>query len=112
MDTKIYFATSVQAALEVAREELGENALLVSSKPAPPHARQFGPLEVIFAWDPHDAPSNKDASSSKEVPSTQVANSRMEPVPPKQSEAATLPGTGSVETGMRSAGSWPPCGAP
>jgi flagellar biosynthesis protein FlhF len=52
MQTKTYFATSVPAALEVARKDLGEEALLVSSRPTPPQARQFGPLEVTFAWDP------------------------------------------------------------
>jgi flagellar biosynthesis protein FlhF len=56
MQTKAYFASSVPAAVEVARQEMGENALLVSSKPAPPEARQFGRLEVTFAWDPKDAP--------------------------------------------------------
>jgi flagellar biosynthesis GTPase FlhF len=56
MQTKAYFASSVPAALEVARQELGENALLVSSRPAPPQARQFGRLEVTFAWDPAEAP--------------------------------------------------------
>ena len=35
MQTKTYFASSVPAALEVARQELGEDALLVGSKPAP-----------------------------------------------------------------------------
>src|SRR5580658_9649985 len=57
MQTKAYFASSVPAALEFARRELGENALLVSSRPAPPQARQFGRLEVTFAWDPAEAPS-------------------------------------------------------
>ena len=52
MQTKTYFANSVPAALEVARQDLGEEALLVSSRPAPPQARQFGRLEVTFAWDP------------------------------------------------------------
>jgi flagellar biosynthesis GTPase FlhF len=56
MQTKAYFASSVPAAFEVARQELGENALLVSSKPSPPQARQFGRLEVTFAFDPQDAP--------------------------------------------------------
>ena len=56
MQTKAYFASSVPAALEFARQELGENALLVSSRPAPAQARQFGRLEVTFAWDPADAP--------------------------------------------------------
>lgn len=55
MQTKAYFASSVPAALEVARRELGENALLVSSKPTSPQARKFGPLEVTFAWDPKEA---------------------------------------------------------
>src|SRR5665213_2370414 len=55
MQTKTYFANSVPSALEVARQELGQEALLVSSRPAPPHARQFGRLEVTFAFDPEDA---------------------------------------------------------
>jgi flagellar biosynthesis GTPase FlhF len=61
MQTKAYFASSVPAALEFARQELGENALLVSSRPAPAQARQFGRLEVTFAWDP-------PAWDSKEAP--------------------------------------------
>jgi len=87
MQTKTYFATSVPAAVEVAREELGENALLVGSKPAPPHARQFGRLEVTFAWDP------------KEEPSAQVANGPGEFVPAKRSAAVSggdLPADASV----------------
>src|ERR1700733_12388140 len=55
MQTKVYFACRVPAALEVARRELGENALLVGSKPTSPQARKFGPLEVTFAWDPKEA---------------------------------------------------------
>jgi flagellar biosynthesis protein FlhF len=54
MQTKAYFSSSVPAALAVARQELGENALLVSSRPAPPEVRQFGRLEVTFAWDPKE----------------------------------------------------------
>ncbi len=63
MQTKAYFASSVPAALEVARQELGENALLVSSKPTPPQARKFGPLEVTFAWDPKDVSAKNPATS-------------------------------------------------
>lgn len=54
MRTKTYFASSVPAALDAARRELGDNALLVSSKPTPPNARQYGRLEVTFAWDPEE----------------------------------------------------------
>ncbi|HVW85395.1 MAG TPA: hypothetical protein VHB50_11975, partial [Bryobacteraceae bacterium] len=51
MQTKTYFASSVPAALEVARKELGEDALLVNSKRASAAARPFGRLEVTFAYD-------------------------------------------------------------
>jgi len=55
METKTYFASSVQAAMEVARRELGPDAMLVNSGPAPESARSFGRLEVTFAWDPGSA---------------------------------------------------------
>ncbi|HWD97943.1 MAG TPA: hypothetical protein VG345_02860 [Bryobacteraceae bacterium] len=51
MQTKTYFANSVPAALEVARQELGSEAMLVTSRPTPEHSRQFGKLEVTFAFD-------------------------------------------------------------
>lgn len=52
MQTKTYFANNVPSALEVARQELGADALLVTSRPTPAHARHFGKVEVTFAWDP------------------------------------------------------------
>src|SRR5580704_12073231 len=52
MQTRTYFASSVPAALEVARKELGEEAMLVNSKPSSPEARPYGRLEVTFAFDP------------------------------------------------------------
>jgi flagellar biosynthesis protein FlhF len=55
MQTKTYFASSVPAALELARKELGVEALLVNSKPAPAAAQLFGSLEVTFAFDPKPA---------------------------------------------------------
>lgn len=51
MQTKAYFASSVPAALEVARQELGENAMLIGSRPAPVESRRFGRLEVTFAYE-------------------------------------------------------------
>jgi len=59
MQTKTYFASSVPAALEVARQELGEDAMLVTSKPASAEAKPFGKLEVTFAYDPKAAPVEK-----------------------------------------------------
>jgi flagellar biosynthesis protein FlhF len=55
MQTKTYFASSVPAALELARKELGGEALLLASRPTPPAMRAFGRLEVTFAWDPPPA---------------------------------------------------------
>jgi flagellar biosynthesis protein FlhF len=55
MQTKTYFASSVPAALELARKELGEDAMLVTSKPASVDARPFGRLEVTFAYEAKSA---------------------------------------------------------
>src|SRR6185503_18150567 len=48
---KSYFASSVPAAIELARRELGPDALLLNSREAPPEARHLGPLEVAFGHD-------------------------------------------------------------
>jgi flagellar biosynthesis protein FlhF len=72
MQTKAYFASSVPAALEFARRELGENALLVSSKPTSPQARKFGALEVTFAWDPKEAPSGIPVGPPSVAPTVTV----------------------------------------
>jgi flagellar biosynthesis protein FlhF len=44
-----YFAATVEAAVSQAGKELGEDALLVSSRKASPEARHLGEYEVIFA---------------------------------------------------------------
>lgn len=72
METKSYFASSIPAALEFARAELGENALLVSAKPAPPEARQYGRLEVTFAFDPSDQPRHQ-ATPRAQAPKQSLA---------------------------------------
>ena len=64
MQTKTYFASSVPAALDVARKELGPDAMLLNSKPADADARAFGRLEVTFAYEPRkieEPPSRPDA---------------------------------------------------
>ena len=64
MQTKIYFASSVPAAFDVARQELGADALFVRSMPAPSHLRHLGRFEVTFGWDSVPAPPRKDQSES------------------------------------------------
>ena len=46
---KSFFAESIQAAMEHARVELGNEALLLDSREAPPEARHLGDYEVVFA---------------------------------------------------------------
>jgi len=46
---KTYFSSTVEAAVELARRELGSDAMLVNSRPAPEDARHLGRYEVIFA---------------------------------------------------------------
>lgn len=50
METKTYFAASVPSALEVARQELGPDAVLISSRPSLPDVRHFGRVEVTFGF--------------------------------------------------------------
>ncbi|HEX4276085.1 MAG TPA: hypothetical protein VHZ74_12060 [Bryobacteraceae bacterium] len=45
---KSYFASSIPDAIEVARNELGVDALFLNSKAAPPEARHLGAVEVVF----------------------------------------------------------------
>ncbi len=68
METKVYFASSIPAALEVARQELGEEAMLVGSRPAPKDARQYGRLEVTFAWSPASKPLAHARGSESSLP--------------------------------------------
>ncbi len=52
MKLKSYFSGSVEAAMELARKELGEDALLVHARPATPETRHLGAYEVVFGCHP------------------------------------------------------------
>ena len=41
--------------MELARKELGEDALLVNARPATPETRHLGAYEVVFGVPPDDA---------------------------------------------------------
>lgn len=49
MRLKSYFTPTVEAALRMARAELGENAMLVQSRKASAEAQHLGTYEVVFA---------------------------------------------------------------
>lgn len=49
MKLKSYFANTVEAAMALARQEMGEDALLMHSRPATPETKYLGAYEVVFA---------------------------------------------------------------
>jgi flagellar biosynthesis protein FlhF len=57
MRLKSYFAGTVEAAMALAREELGPDALLVHSKKTTPETRHAGHYEVVFALAEPEPPS-------------------------------------------------------
>lgn len=52
MKLKSYFAGTVEAAVEQARQELGPDAVLVDTRKAPKEAKHLGEYEVVFALMP------------------------------------------------------------
>lgn len=48
MKLKSYFSATVEAAVEIARKELGDEALLVNARPSAPEMRHLGAYEVVF----------------------------------------------------------------
>src|SRR5205823_4556493 len=49
MRLKSYFAGTVESAMCLARQEMGEDAMLVNSRRSQPEARHLGAYEVVFA---------------------------------------------------------------
>jgi flagellar biosynthesis protein FlhF len=70
---KSYFARNVTAALEMARLELGPEAMLVQSRKAPPEARHLGECEVVMALAPPDAAAGPSSDPAAETQSRQPA---------------------------------------
>ncbi|MGH9662508.1 MAG: hypothetical protein ACRD96_28425 [Bryobacteraceae bacterium] len=56
MRLKSYFAGTVEAAMRLARLEMGDDALIMNSRPAPAEARHLGAYEVVVAVDAQAAP--------------------------------------------------------
>jgi len=57
MRIKSYFSGTVEAAMDLARRELGEEAVILNSRAAPPEARHLGAYEVVFGVDDAPAPA-------------------------------------------------------
>ena len=56
MRLKSYFAGTVESAICLARQEMGEDAMLVNSRRTLPEARHMGAYEVVFAASQDSAP--------------------------------------------------------
>ena len=52
MRLKSYFSGTVEAAMELAHQELGEDALLINARPSTLETRNLGAYEVVFGVPP------------------------------------------------------------
>ncbi len=70
MKLKSYFSGTVEAAMELARQELGGEALLVNARPSTPETRYLGAYEVVFGIPPRQI--RAAAQSAFQAPATQA----------------------------------------
>lgn len=78
MRLKSYFSETVEGAMAQARQELGADAMLVSSRPSPLEAKHLGEYEVVFA---SDVPAERSSSDAGEAPgrlSAEIAEMKKE----------------------------------
>src|SRR5271165_605405 len=76
MRLKSYFAATVEAALNLARQELGPDAMLVDSRRTGLESRHLGEYEVVCAVFPATSPAAASAPSSAPAsPPTAVLSS-------------------------------------
>ena len=68
MTLKSFFGTGIKAALDQARMEMGPEAMLVSSRPAPPEARHLGDYEVVVATTDRPEPAAALARGDRPEP--------------------------------------------
>jgi len=82
MKLKSYFSGTVEAAMELARKELGDDALLVNARSAAPEARFLGDYEVVFglgdATNMRGESPNGDSSPDKDRLAGEISNLRRE----------------------------------
>ncbi|MEP7355487.1 MAG: AAA family ATPase [Acidobacteriota bacterium] len=99
MTLKSYFSGTVEAAMELARKELGEDALLVNARPATPETRYLGAYEVVFGlvpragatFEPVARQTLSDAVPPRPLAMAAAAGARSSVAPTaSQSSASTL----------------------
>jgi flagellar biosynthesis protein FlhF len=67
MRLKSYFSGTVEAAMELAHKELGEDALLVNARPSTPATRHLGAYEVVFGVAPKSEQEARPESTTSIV---------------------------------------------
>src|SRR5579863_2923685 len=70
MKIKSYFADSVEQAIQEARQELGNDAMLITSRRSSPETRSLGAYEVVFGLNAPAArqrPAARPADLSSEL---------------------------------------------
>ncbi len=65
MQIKSYFADSVELAIQAARQALGADAVLITSRRAAPELSSRGAYEVVFGTSAQPAPSRPDAGNEE-----------------------------------------------
>src|SRR5579883_203868 len=112
---KSFFAASVQAAIEQARQEMGAEALLLDTRDAPPEARHLGDFEVIFGsrYEPPPSPLPAKSGAGRSTASLDELQRRLEeiagmlgrvlPTPPWQRGNSPLVVKSLIEAGIEPA---------
>src|SRR5689334_5102277 len=74
MRIKSFYANTVEAAAALARQELGEEAMLVESRRAPLEARHLGEYEVVGALVPSAGAAPAPAPEAAAVQEARLAS--------------------------------------
>src|SRR5258707_11379022 len=87
MRLKSYFAGTVESAMCLARQEMGEEAMLVNSRRSQPEARHLGAYEVVFAASQDPA---LEAAAARTAAAARPARVEEAPAPASPTLAPTL----------------------
>jgi flagellar biosynthesis protein FlhF len=82
MKLKSYFSGTVEAAIELAHQEMGEDALLVNVRPAAIETRHLGAYEVVFGVTGATGPDGGAGVSSAALPASAAPQGRLASLAP------------------------------
>src|SRR2546421_12454360 len=88
MKLKSYFAATVEAAMKMARLELGDEAMLVSTKRTTEESCHLGEYEVVFATTAY--PDERAIVPAAQYPTGQIIAGKARPLDKLSEEVAGL----------------------